>query len=211
MITLHHLDYSRSTRVLWLLEELGLEYELVRYRREPGEPAPDELKRIHPLGKSPVIVDGDLVLAESSAILRYLDRRYGASRLTPADEAGRALHDEWIDYVEGSLALPVLVTLIGGTELPERISLSMATALTKDWRYIANAVTPGPYLMGEQLTLADMQMSYLVAIANRAGMLAGHEAVEDYLEVLLSSPALQRALARGGPMTPSTKTGRYKT
>ena len=205
MITVHHLDYSRSTRVLWLLEELGLDYDLVRYRRGPGGPAPDGLKRIHPLGKSPVIADGDLVLAESSAILRYLDRRYGGSLFTPADEARRALHDEWIDYVEGSLALPVLVTLIGGSELPERIMSNMAAALEKDWRHIADAVTPGPYLMGDQLTLADMQMSYLVAIANRAGMLDGHAPVANYLETLLGSPALQRALARGGPMTPAAE------
>lgn len=211
MITLHHLDYSRSTRVLWLLEELGLDYNLVRYRRNPGGPAPDELKRIHPLGKSPVIVDGELVLAESSAILRYLDRHYGASRFTPADEAGRALHDEWIDYVEGSLALPVLVTLIGGSDLPKRISSSMTAALTKDWRHIANAVTPGPYLMGDQLTLADMQMSYIVAMAYRAGMMDGYEAVANYLATLLRSPALQRAVARGGAMTPSTKTGHDET
>lgn len=204
MITLHHLHYSRSTRVLWLLEQLGLEYELVRYRREPGGPAPDELKRIHPLGKSPVIVDGDLVLAESSAILRYLDRRYGGSRFTPADEVGRALHDEWIDYVEGSLALPVLVTLIGGTELPQRISSSMSAALAKDWRHISHTLTPGPYLMGNQLTLADMQMSYLVAIARSAGMLARHEPITNYLDTLLSLPALQRALAQGGPMTLSS-------
>jgi glutathione S-transferase len=201
MVTVHHLDFSRSTRVLWLLEELGLEYDLVRYHRDVGGPAPADLKAVHPLGKSPVLVDGGLVLAESSAILRYIDRRYGDSRFTPAGEARRAVHDEWIDYVEGSLALPVLVTLIGGRDLPERIASKMSDALSGDWQHVANAVTPGPYLMGDQLTLADMQMSYLVAIAATAGMLDKYSPVERYLATLLACPALQRAIDKGGPMT----------
>lgn len=201
MITVHHLDFSRSTRVLWLLEELGLGYELVRHRRDVGGPAPNELRQIHPLGKSPVIVDGDLMLAESSAILRYLDRCYGRSRFTPSDEAKRALHDEWIDYVEGSLAFPVLVTLIGGRDLPQRLASKMIAALPREWQHIASAVTPGPYLMGEQLTLADMQMSYVAAIAATGGMLQNQPAVERYLATLMKHPALQRALDKGGPMT----------
>lgn len=200
MITVHHLDYSRSTRVLWLLEEIGLAYQLVRYRRDVGGPAPAELNAIHPLGKSPVIADGNLVLVESSAILRYTDRRYGGSRFSPQDEGRHAVHDQWIDYVEGSLALPVLVTLVGGPDLPERTMRRMAGALPRDWQFIADAVTPGPYLMGEQLTLADMQMSYVVAIAAAAGMVTKYPAVESYLAHLLTRPALQRALEKGGPM-----------
>lgn len=201
MITVHHLDFSRSTRVLWLLEELGFEYELVRYHRNVGGPAPAELKAIHALGTSPVIVDGDLVLAESSAILRYIDREYGGSRFSPSQPAQRAVHDEWIDYVEGSLALPVLVTLIGGRDLPERLAAKLATSLAKDWRHVADAVTPGPYLMGDHLTLADMQMSYIAALAAAAGMLRPYPEVERYFRALMAAPALKRAIDRGGPMT----------
>lgn len=102
MLTVHHLDYSRSTRVLWLLEELGEPYDIVRYRREVGEPAPAALALVHPLGKSPVLVDDGFVLAESSAIMRYIDTRYGAGRFTPDDQLTRARHDEWLDYVEAA-------------------------------------------------------------------------------------------------------------
>lgn len=201
MIIVHHLDFSRSTRVLWLLEELGLAYELVRYRRNVGGPAPVDLKEIHPLGKSPVIVDGDLVLAESSAILRYIDRQYGEMRFTPSGDVDRAVHDEWIDYVEGSLALPVLTTLVGGSQLPADIAAKMTGGLPRDWQHVADAVKPGPFLFGDQLTLADMQMSYIGAIADASGMLEKHPAVKKYLANLLELPALQRALTKGGPMT----------
>lgn len=201
MIIVHHLDFSRSTRVLWLLEELGVEYELVRYHREVGGPAPDSLKAVHPLGTSPVIVDNDLVLAESSAILRYLDREYGEARFTPADRARRAVHDEWIDYVEGSLALPVIFSLIGGDDLPEPTATRMRAMLAKNWRHVADALTRGPYLMGDELTLADMQMSYIAAIAAAAGMLGPYPQAAAYLDRLLSLPALRRAIERGGPMT----------
>ena len=201
MITVHHLDFSRSTRVLWLLEELGLEYDLRRYHREVGGPAPADLKTFHPLGTSPVIVDGDLALAESSAILRYIDRQYGGSRFTPADSIRRAKHDEWIDYVEGSFAMPVLVTLVGGGDLPHRMATRIAAMLSRDLQHVSGAVTPGPYLMGDELTLADMQMSYILAIANAAGLLASSPDVAAYLKRLMTLPGLQRAIQRGGPMT----------
>ncbi len=201
MITLHHLDFSRSTRVLWLLEELGLEYDLRRYHRKVGGPAPAELKTIHPLGTSPVIVDGDLVLAESSAILRYIDRHYGGSRFTPGDPARRALHDEWIDYVEGSFAMPVVVKLMGGRDLPDQLAERMAALLAKNLEHVSAAVTPGPYLMGAELTLADMQMSYSLAVTQAAGLLRPYPALTEYLDRLFALPALQRAIQRGGPMT----------
>jgi len=202
MITVHHLDFSRSTRVLWLLEELGVDYDVVRYSRNAGGPAPASLKDVHPLGTSPVIVDGDLLLAESSAILRYVDREYGEERFTPSGRASRAVHDEWIDYVEGSLALPVMVTLMGAGQLPERLATKMAEMLAKDWRRVDDVLSRGPYLLGNQLTLADMQMSYIVAVARRADLLGEYPAVTNYLERLLALPALQRAIERGGPMTP---------
>ena len=126
MLTVHHPDYSRSTRVLRLLEELELKYVLVSYSRPVGGPAPEMLKVAHPLGKSPVLVDDNFALAESSAILRYLDRRYGEERFTPNEPKHRARHDEWLDYVEGSLALPLFVPLVGGPGLPKGMRTSLA-------------------------------------------------------------------------------------
>ena len=200
MLTVHHLDYSRSTRVLWLLEELGLEYVLVRYSRPVGGPAPDTLKAAHPLGKSPVLVDDDFALAESSAILRYLDRRYGEERFTPNEPKPRARHDEWLDYVEGSLALPLFVPLVGGPGLPKSMRTSLAVQLAAAWDHIEATVADQPYLLGDQLTLADMQMSYPLAVALATGALADRPALQAYLERLLSRPALARAIDAGGPM-----------
>jgi glutathione S-transferase len=114
MITLHHLNFSRSTRVIWLLEELGIDYELVKYERDQNFRAPPSLAKVHPLGRAPVLVDGDLVLAESATILRYLETNYGNGRLVPAPGTpDRALHDEWLDFVESSAGMPVMLAAIG--------------------------------------------------------------------------------------------------
>lgn len=201
MLTLHHLAYSRSTRVVWLLEELGLEYDLVRYQRPVGGPAPAELSAVHPLGKSPVLVDDDLVLAESSAILRYLDRRYGKASFTPEEPEARALHDEWLDYVEGSLAMPLFVPLVAGAGLPEPMRISFASQLAKAWDHIGHTVGDGDFLMGSRLTLADMQMVYVVAVASATGALSDQPRIGKYLQRLMARPALIRAIAAGGPMT----------
>lgn len=115
MIIVHHLETSRSTRILWLLEEPGIEYELHRHGRVDGR-ALENLKHIHPRGKAPFIVDGDLVLAESSAILRYIDARYGEGRRSPhAGTAEGAMHDQWLDLAEGSASFPLLLPLRGRT------------------------------------------------------------------------------------------------
>ncbi|HAW24399.1 MAG TPA: glutathione S-transferase, partial [Pseudomonas sp.] len=114
MITLHHLEHSRSQRVLWLLEELQLPYEIKRYTRDPQTMlAPPELKQVHPLGKSPVITDGDLTLAESAAILEYLVERYGEGRLAPAAGTPEYLrYRYWMHYAEGSAMPPLLLRLV---------------------------------------------------------------------------------------------------
>jgi glutathione S-transferase len=200
VITVHHLDYSRSTRVVWLLEEHELPYKLVRYNRAVGGPAPKELASIHPLGKSPAIVDGDLVLAESSAILRYIDARYGLSKFTPFDVQTRAHHDEWLDFVEGSLAPALFVPLIAGSGLSDRVRAGFATQLANAWSHITAAVGDDAFLVGRQLTLADMQMSYVVAVASATGALKDWPRIETYLQRLLARPALVKAIAAGGPM-----------
>jgi glutathione S-transferase len=205
MITLHHLRFSRSTRILWLLEEIGIDYELVVYDRDAAFRAPDTLKAVHPLGKAPVIVDGELVLAESSAILRYLDQRYNGGRLAPpAGTADHALHDEWLDLVEGSAAMPAMLILLGRMTggLNEALGGFATAEFGKILGHIAARVADRAFLMGDRLTLADIQMSYILAAAQGTGALGQYPAITAYLERLYAQPGLQRAIERGGPMTP---------
>jgi glutathione S-transferase len=208
MLTLHHLAYSRSLRVLWLLEELGTEFELVSYDRTSEGRAPPELAKIHPLGKSPVIVDGELVLAESSAILRYIDGKYGSGSLTPPTGTNaHATHDEWLDYVEGSAALPIMISLLGKRAggLSEGMQAFADRQIKTTLAYIASGIGAGPFLMGEKLTLADIQMSYMLAVAEMSGLLKDQPVISAYLERLKQQPGFQRATERGGPMTPPPK------
>jgi glutathione S-transferase len=206
MITLHHLNFSRSTRVLWLLEELGIDYDLVRYERTPGFRAPETLSEVHPLGKAPVLQDDDLTLAESATILAYLAGRYGDGRFMPTPgTADAAIHDEWLQYGESSAGLPIMMTLLGGMlgGLPDHISRFTTPELKKAFDYIeARLGAGGPYLMGETFTIADIQLAYMLDVAESSGMLGGHPALGAYLSTLKARPALVRALEIGGPMHP---------
>jgi glutathione S-transferase len=205
MITVHHLNFSRSTRVLWLLEDLGLDYRLVAYERDASFRAPPELKAVHPLGKAPVIEDGDLKLAESAPILRYIDGRYGEGRFSPAagtDEA--ALHEEWLHYAESSAGVPIMMTIIGGMlgGLQPRLDAFIQPQLARTLDYMSEAVAAGPYLMGERFTLADIQMSYLLVMARHADLLGDHPSLTAYLDRLEARPAFIKATEVGGPMAP---------
>jgi len=207
MITLHHLNFSRSTRALWLLEELGIDYDLVRYERTPGFRAPEALKEVHPLGKAPVLQDDDLTLAESATILAYLADRYGDGRFAPAPgTADAAIHDEWLQYAESSAGLPIMMTLLGGMfgGLPDNLSRFANPELKKAFDHIeARISSAGPYLMGERFTIADIQLAYMIDVAESAGLLGGHPALSTYLATLKARPALAKALEIGGPMHPS--------
>lgn len=205
MITLHHLTFSRSTRVLWLLEELGLEYKLVVHERDANFRAPAALKAVHPLGRAPVIIDDGLMLAESSAILRHIDDRHGGGRFSPPLGSDAAsVHDEWLQYAESSAAMPILLNVIGSMVggLPPGLTAFVEPALASTLDYIADAVTPGPYLMGDELTLADIQLSYLLVLADARGMVGDRTAIRDYLRRLGKRPALVKAIEVGGPMAP---------
>jgi glutathione S-transferase len=205
MITLHHLNFSRSTRILWLLEELGLAYELETYERDSNFRAPASLGSVHPLGKAPVLVDDGLVLAESGTILRYLEGKYGDGRLVPAPGTpDRAIHDEWLDFVESSAGLPVMLTLLGGKTGGLSTALAGFTApeLAKTLAYISERITDRSYLMGDNLMLADIQMSYLLTVLRGAGQLQAYPAANAYLERLEGTAGLKRAIEVGGPMTP---------
>lgn len=206
MIVVHHLETSRSTRILWLLEELGLDYELHRHARVNGR-APQDLKHIHPLGKAPFIVDGDLVLAESSAILRYIDARYGEGRHSfAAGTAEGAMHDQWLDLAEGSASFPILLPLLGQMMggLPAPITQFAADRSRDLLAYIAQGVGDGPFLMGDRLTLADIQMVYTLAMARMAGLIDDDSALRPYEQRLHERPALVRAIEIGGPLTPAS-------
>jgi glutathione S-transferase len=203
MITLHLLAYSRAIRIVWLLEALGVEYEIVRYERDEEMRAPPELKAVHPLGKSPVIVDGDLTLAESATILRYIHDRHGEGRFTPpAGSAAHALHEEWLDFVESSAALPVLVALLdtmrGG--VGPTMQGFAGPMLQSTLAYIAQGIGDKPFLMGDEVMLADIQLSYLLVAADAIGALAGHPQVAAYCRRLQAHPGFVRAVEVAGPM-----------
>ena len=203
MLQLHHLETSRSTRIIWLLEVLGIEYELITHKRGPDMRAGAELKAVHPLGKSPVIVDGDLVLAESSAILRYIEARYGNGQLTPpAGTNAYAKHDEWLDYAESSLMLPAMVHMLGRIAggLPPMIDMFAASELTKHLDFLSNGLS-GPYLMGDALTLADIQMSSCLGMLDAGGFLADRPKLAAYWRHLQAEPAFKRAIEIGGPLS----------
>ncbi|QJU60178.1 glutathione S-transferase family protein [Sphingomonas sp. AP4-R1] len=205
MITLHHLNFSRSTRILWLLEELGLDYEVKAYVRDRTFRAPPELAVVHPLGKAPILVDDGLVLAESATILRYLESKYGDGRFVPAaGTSDRAIHEEWLDYVESSAALPAMFTLLGAKTggLSAGLAGFAGPELAKALTLISDRVKGRDYLMGDRLTLADIQMSYLVAALRNIGQLEGYPAVSAYLERLEATAGLRKAIEIGGTMTP---------
>lgn len=204
MIEVHHLDQSRSHRVLWLLEELGVEYQLVTYQRLPSMLAPPELKAIHPLGKSPVIRDGDVTLAESGAILEYLLERYGEGRLAPArgsKEWRRFIY--FLHYAEGSLMpqlfLKLVIYKMSVLGWPARgfVNKNVETHL----RFLEGELEHRPYFAGKELTAADIQMSYpLVAAQARGGLDARYPRLTDYIARLREQPALQAAIEKAGPL-----------
>jgi glutathione S-transferase len=202
MITVHHLNNSRSQRILWLLEELGLPYELKRYERDPKTNlAPAELKAVSPLGKSPVIEDGPHTLIESGAIVDYLIRRHGEGRLQP--DPATATFDEyqqWLHFAEGSAMLPLMLNLYvgrlgaAGAPLQPRID----SELTNYLGYLDSALGLTPYLVGEALTGADVQMSFVGEFAKSQGQLDRYPNILAWVERFQARPAYQRALEKGG-------------
>lgn len=206
MLQLHHLETSRSSRVIWLLEALGTPYELVRHKRGPDRRAQADLAAVHPLAKAPTLVDGDLVLVESATILRYVSERYGQGRfMPPAGTNARALHDQWLDYAEGSLMLPVMIKLLGLMTggLPAGLDLFATGELEKALAFVGDSLGAGPFLMGQDLTLADMQFSYCLAVLSAAGFLQDRPALAGYWRRLQDTPGYRRAVEVGGPLVQS--------
>ena len=205
MITLHHLNNSRSQRVLWQLEELGLDYELVPYQRDSVTNfAPPELKKIHPLGKSPVIVDGKLVIAESATIVEYLARKYGKGALAPEQDIDSQdyidyLH--WMHFAEGSGMLPLLLRLYvsrlgeAGQPLFQRID----SELTNHFAYMSGALGDSDWFVANRFSAADIQLSFVIEAGAMRGPVADYPNLVRYKERFRARPAYQRALERGGP------------
>jgi glutathione S-transferase len=202
MIVVHHLNDSRSQRILWLLEELGLPYEIERYQRDAKTRlAPPALKAVHPLGKSPVITDDGRTLSESGAIVDYLIRRHGSGRLQP-DPKTPAYDDymQWLHYAEGSAMLPLLLNLYvgrlgdAGAPLKPRIESEIANHLG----YVNGALDGRAYLLGDELSGADVQMSFVGELAEAFGKRAPHANLDAWTKRLHARPAYKAALTRGG-------------
>jgi glutathione S-transferase len=216
MLTVHHLNNSRSQRLLWLLEELGLAYEIVRYQRLPDMRAPAELRAIHPLGKSPVIIDNGNTIAESGAIIEYLIETYGQGRLIPPPKTPERLrYTYWMHYAEGSAMPPLLLKLLF-TVMPKRapallrpvvrkVSTQVLTALVnpqlkQHMDFWEAELSKSEWFAGEAFTAADIQMSFpLEAAAARAGLEQRHPKAMAFLDRIHARPAYQRALEKGGP------------
>ena len=218
MITVHHLDHSRSQRVLWLLEELGVPYAVRTYKRRPSLLAPPELKAIHPLGKAPIIEDSSLPahpIAETGAIMDYLLTRYGNGRLVPqVGTVDRLDYTYWMHAAEGSAMTPLLLKLITDEMAPRTpwlvrpVAAGIARALRQAlvtpnlaahiqlWE---DTLSRTPWFAGRAFTAADIMMSFPVeAAANSAGA-AERPHIRAWLDIIHARPAYHRALDRGGP------------
>jgi glutathione S-transferase len=201
VITVYHLNESRSLRILWLLEELGAPYQIVRFARDPTtRRAPPELAKVHPLGKSPVIRDGELLLAESGAIVEYLVERHGGGRLVPRPEtAAHAGYLQWLHFAEGTAMLPLLLDLFlgmglipGGKESP--LGGFVKQELARQLDYVNEELGEKPFLLGA-FTAADVMMGFPLDFAERQGYLASHPRLRDYVARLRARPAYVRAQA----------------
>lgn len=202
MLTVHHLNNSRSQRILWLLEELGTPYEIKHYERDPDtNRAPAELKAVHQLGKSPVIEDGDLIIAETGAIIVYLLDKYGDGKLRP--EKGT---QDYVDYVhflhfaEGSAMLPLLLSLytgyLGDAAAPLQPMIMAEIKAILD--YCEYHLISKTWFAGEEMTGADIQMIFPLEAAKARGRLIGYDACNEYVDRVHALPAYRRALEKGG-------------
>lgn len=202
MITVHHLNESRSQRILWLLEELGLPYEIKFYSRDATTRlAPPELKAVHPLGKSPVVTDGDMTVIESGAIIDYIIRRHAGGRMAP--EAATPEYDhylQWLHYAEGSAMLPLMLNMYvmrlgeGGASLHPRIESEIANHLS----YVEQSLAGRDWLLGSEPTGADVQMSFIPEVAKAMGKLPSYPNMAAWIDRIHARPAWKRGLEKGG-------------
>ena len=204
MITVHHLNNSRSQRVLWMLEELEVPYQIKLYQRESTMLAPDALKKVHPLGKSPVITDENRVIAESGAILEYLAERYDAeNRLKLHDEEARLQSRYWLHYAEGSVMPLLVMKLIFGRMgkppvpwLLRPIGNAFGQGVQKAW--LDKQLATHGWFAGPQFSIADVQMSFPLQAMSARGGAADSPAIQAWLDKIQNRAAWHRALQKGG-------------
>jgi glutathione S-transferase len=202
MLVLHHLNDSRSQRIVWLLEELGTPFEMKRYQRDATTRlAPPELAAVHPLGKSPVIVDGGIRIAESAAIVDYVIRTYGkGAMMPPTGSADYEAYSEWLHYSEGSAMLPLMLNLYvsrlkeAGAALHPRIDSEIANHLG----YVDGALKGRAFFIGNSLTGADIQMSFVGEMAKVFNKLGPYPSLGAWLTRMHARPAFQRSIEKGG-------------
>ena len=218
MIIVHHLNNSRSQRILWLLEELGLEYEIKKYQRDAKTMlAPPELRAVHPLGKSPVITDGDVVVAESGAIIEYLVDKYGAGRLVPAAGTPERLRwTYWLHFAEGSAMTPLLMKLVfdkvATSPMPffvRPVAKAIAAEVKSSYvmpqiaahlAYMESVLAKSKWFAGAEFSAADIQISFVLeAGAARGGLGEQYPKLTAFLKRIHARPAYKKALERGGP------------
>ena len=217
MIVVHHLNNSRSQRILWLLEELGLPYEIERYQRDQETMlAPDSLRQVHPLGKSPVITDEGRVLAESGAIIEYLVERHGAGQLMPQRDSNEYLsYRYWLHFAEGSAMSPLLMKLVfdrlESAPMPffirpiargiaRRVKQTFVNPrISEHLAYLESSLQDSPWFAGAQFSAADIQLSFVLEAAQaRGGLDQRYPKLTDFLQRIHARPAYARALERGG-------------
>jgi glutathione S-transferase len=204
MIVVHHLNNSRSQRVVWLLEELGASYRIQQWQRDPKTNlAPPELKAVHPLGKSPVIQDGDLLLSESGAIIEYLVERHGAGKLTPprgTDEHVRYL--QWLHFAEGTLMLHLIASMYLGRviEQPHPLPTRVDGMVAGELDFVEAELARSAHLAGSEFSAADVQMAFALEFAAFLGHVSDrHERVREYIGRMQARPAYRRAVNKAGP------------
>jgi glutathione S-transferase len=203
MLTIHHLNESRSQRIVWLVEELGVPYEIRHYQRNPQTRlAPPELKAIHPLGKSPVITDNGRTVHETGAIVDYIIRRHGGGRMQPDPRsADYDVYQQWLHYGEGSAMLPLMLNMYvgrlkeAGAPLHPRIESEIANHLG----YIEGALRGREFFVGNELTGADVQMSFVGEVARAQQKLSSYPSFDAWLDRMHARPAWQKAIEKAGP------------
>jgi glutathione S-transferase len=208
MLTVHHLGNSQSERIVWLCEELGVPYELVRYKRDATGVAPVEYKALHPLGTAPIITDGKLALAETGAIVDYILAKYGAGglALTP-DDSEFANYLFWLHYANGSMLPAIMVALMfsfSGLTEPNAVAKAMMSRLDKAYELSENRLSVVPYFGGTRFTVADIMMGYPLT-RSRTFLprdLSPYPGIRAFLKRIGERPAFKRAMAKGDPDMP---------
>ena len=202
MIVVHHLNDSRSHRILWLLEELGVPYELKTYARDATTRlAPPELKAIHPLGKSPVITEGDHTVIESGAIIDYIIRRHGGGRLAPDPQTfAYDTYQQWLHYAEGSAMLPLMLFMYLGRlgEAAAPLLPRVEGEIANHVGYVDSVLAGKDWILGSEFSGADVQMSFVGEVTNAFGKLADYPNLKAWVDRFQARPAYRKALDKGG-------------